>query len=89
MTLLYTIGHTVRNFGPRTGSRIDVVSNQRNIDVLDADILHNIVYWSDPSLKRIYRSLIPTKSADLGQPQDLGITELEKVEDISYDWMGE
>lgn len=88
-SMLYTIGHTMKNFVPRSGSLMDVVSQQRNIDALAADMINNIVYWSDPSLKRIYRSLIPTKAADLGQPQDLGITKIGKVEDIAYDWMGD
>ena len=87
--MLYTIGHTLRNFVPRSGSMMDIVSQQRNIDALDADMIHNIVYWSDPSLKRIYRSAIPKRSVDLGRPQDLGITKIGKVEDIAYDWMGE
>ena len=87
-SMLYTIGHTMKNFSPRTGSLMDVLREQRNIDALDADLVNNIVYWSDPTLRRIYRSRIPTKTADLGVPQELKITKISKVEDISYDWMG-
>jgi hypothetical protein len=87
-SMLYTISHSLIELTPRTQELNDIVLQQRNLDALAVDIKNNIVFWTDRSIKKIYRSIMPKRISDLGKPDDMKINNLHTIEDIAYDWMG-
>ncbi len=79
----------IRSYYPQHDEERDIVLAQRRIDAMTVDPLNNVVYWSDDTLHKIYRSKVPMAASQLGIPQDLGIRFVQNVIDMAYDWLGE
>ena len=86
---LFAVGHEIRQYRASTKQYSDAVLNGRRISGLDIDIVNKRVYWTDSSLRKIFRAALPQNAKQVGTPQDLNVIGVSSPEGIAYDWVTE
>ena len=84
--LMTSNGHVIQTMMPATGNIRDTLIAGRRVVGIAFDTQTQIIYWVDPSLKKILRAYIPSKAGSLAYPQEL-LSEEPYMESLAYDWI--
>lgn len=88
--LLFAVGHEIRQFNPEVKQYdySDAVIAGQRIQAFDydPDPAHNLIYWTDSSLKTIQRAAMPTRDGESGYPDDLRI-DVQQPSGLAFDWV--
>ncbi|RVE76442.1 hypothetical protein OJAV_G00008060 [Oryzias javanicus] len=82
--LLFTTKHDVRKIVMDRSEYVQVIHGLKNAVALDMDMAKKMIYWSDLSLKKIFRSNLDDNLSNISTVIDSGI---EAPEGIAVDWI--
>ncbi|XP_041374759.1 low-density lipoprotein receptor-related protein 2-like [Gigantopelta aegis] len=87
MIVFIAMGHEIRQYRTKSKEYTDVIVSGQRAHALDVDAERRFLYWTDTSVRRIYRAAIPRDAKLSGFPQDLQISGLQQPEGLSVDWV--
>ncbi|RUS75762.1 hypothetical protein EGW08_016467 [Elysia chlorotica] len=86
VVILFTVGDEVRQYREKSKEYTNQIVSGVRTAGLDVDLDRRLLYWTDTSLGRIYRTAIPKDEKKKAVPQDLKVPEVSRPESISVDW---
>ncbi|XP_076440226.1 low-density lipoprotein receptor-related protein 2-like [Babylonia areolata] len=85
--VLFTMGHEIRQYRSWRKDYSDVIATGQRADALAVDPLRQLVYWTDTSLHRIHRAVVPKDNNQTTLPQTLPIVQVNRPEGMAIDWV--
>lgn len=84
--LYFTNKHEVRMMSVDHSDYVQVIPQQKNAVALDIDMPNKVIYWSDPSLKKIYSSSIDAAGNSSNHNVVIS-SDIEAPEGLAVDWI--
>ena len=87
VVVFISMGDEIRQYRTSSKEYSDAILTAQRAHALDVDAGRRLLYWTDTSVRRIYRAAIPRDAKLAGSPQDLQIAGLQQPQGLSVDWV--
>lgn len=92
INLIFSSGPEIRGYDPQKMDQFDVIGEEKRIEALDYDPVHQILFWADSydkTIKRSYMVNAQDGQAKIGYSQDLDMKGGSKPTAVAVDWLAD